>query len=49
MRQTRHVLDVLGLHDDPLLKMALELEKIARPRQFYTGPQRREFVPISGR
>lgn len=30
-------------------KMALELEKIARPRQFYTGQQRREFVPISGR
>ncbi|HWS01915.1 MAG TPA: citrate synthase [Gammaproteobacteria bacterium] len=111
MRQTCHeVLDVLGLHDDPLFKMALDLEKIAledeyfikkklypnvdfysgivlralgiptsmftaifalartagwiaqwnemivspghkiaRPRQLYTGPQRREFVPISGR
>jgi citrate synthase len=23
--------------------------KIARPRQLYTGPQRREFVPITGR
>ncbi len=111
MRQTCHeVLDELGLHDDPLFKMALELEKIAledeyfikkklypnvdfysgivlralgiptsmftaifalartagwiaqwnemivspahkiaRPRQLYSGPQRREFVPISGR
>ncbi len=111
MRQTCHeVLDELGLHDDPLFKMALKLEqialeddyfiekklypnvdfysgivlralgiptsmftaifalartagwiaqwnemiaspghKIARPRQLYTGPQRREFVSISGR
>ncbi len=111
MRQTCHeVLDELGLHDDPLLKIALKLEqialedeyfiekklypnvdfysgivlralgiptsmftaifalartagwiaqwnemivspghKIARPRQLYSGPQRREFVPISGR
>ncbi len=111
MRQTCHeVLNELGLHDDPLFKMALKMEqialeddyfikkklypnvdfysgivlralgiptsmftaifalartagwiaqwnemivspghKIARPRQLYTGPQRREFVPISGR
>jgi citrate synthase len=111
MRQTCHeVLNELGLHDDPLFKIALKLEqialeddyfikkklypnvdfysgivlralgiptsmftaifalartagwiaqwnemivspghKIARPRQLYTGPQRREFVPISGR
>jgi citrate synthase len=111
MRQTCHeVLDELGLHDDPLFKIALKLEqialedsyfiekklypnvdfysgivlralgiptsmftaifalartagwiaqwgemvsapghKIARPRQLYTGPQRRDFVPISKR
>ncbi len=111
MRQTCHeVLDELGLHDDPLFRIALKLEqialeddyfiekklypnvdfysgivlralgiptsmftaifalartagwiaqwnemvsspghKIARPRQLYTGPQRREFVPIAAR
>jgi citrate synthase len=111
MRQTCHeVLDELGLHNDPLLKMALKLEqialeddyfiekklypnvdfysgivlralgiptsmftaifalartagwiaqwsemidspghKIARPRQLYTGPQRRDFVPVGQR
>ncbi|MDD5389233.1 MAG: citrate synthase [Gallionellaceae bacterium] len=111
MRQTCYdVLDELGLHDDPLFKMALKLEqialedeyfiekklypnvdfysgivlralgiptsmftaifalartagwiaqwnemiaspghKIARPRQLYTGPRRREFVPVSAR
>jgi len=111
MRQTCHqVLDELGLHDDPLFKLALELEqialedeyfvskrlypnvdfysgivmramgipnsmftaifalartagwvaqwnemisnpehRIARPRQLYTGPMRRDFVPISER
>ena len=109
MRQTCHeVLDELGLHDDPMFRIALRLEqialedeyfvqkrlypnvdfysgivlralgiptsmftaifalartagwiaqwnemvaapghKIARPRQLYTGPQRREFVPIA--
>ncbi len=109
MRQTCHeVLDELGLHDDPMFKIALKLEqialedeyfiekklypnvdfysgivlralgiptsmftaifalartagwiaqwnemvaapghKIARPRQLYTGPLRREFVPIA--
>ena len=109
MRQTCHeVLDELGLHDDPLFRIALKLEqialedeyfiqkklypnvdfysgivlralgiptsmftaifalartagwiaqwnemvatpghKIARPRQLYTGPERREFVPIA--
>jgi citrate synthase len=109
MRQTCYeVLDELGLHDDPLFKMALKLEqialeddyfiekklypnvdfysgivlralgiptsmftaifalartagwiaqwnemvgtpghKIARPRQLYTGPLRREFVPLA--
>jgi citrate synthase len=109
MRQTCHeVLDELGLHDDPMFKIALKLEqialedeyfiqkklypnvdfysgivlralgiptsmftaifalartagwiaqwnemvaapghKIARPRQLYTGPQRREFVPVA--
>ena len=36
MRQTCHeVLDVLGLHDDPLLKMALELEKIALEDEYF--------------
>ncbi len=111
MRQTCYeVLDELGLHDDPLFKMALKLEqialedeyfvekklypnvdfysgivlralgiptsmftaifalartagwiaqwnemidspghKIARPRQLYTGPQRRDFVPVAQR
>ncbi len=111
MRQTCHeVLDELGLHDDPLFKIALKLEeialeddyfiekklypnvdfysgivlramgipnsmftaifalartagwvaqwgemvsesshKIARPRQLYTGPTRRDFVPIDRR
>jgi citrate synthase len=111
MRQTCHeVLDELGLHDDPMFKIALKLEqialedeyfiekklypnvdfysgivlramgiptsmftaifalartagwiaqwnemvstpghKIARPRQLYTGPVRREFVPIAQR
>ncbi|MDV3238449.1 MAG: citrate (Si)-synthase [Gammaproteobacteria bacterium] len=111
MRQTCHeVLDELGLHDDPLFRIALKLEKIAledeyfiqkrlypnvdfysgivlralgiptsmftaifalartagwiaqwnemiespghkiaRPRQLYTGPQRREFVGIGER
>ncbi|HEY9199106.1 MAG TPA: citrate synthase [Gammaproteobacteria bacterium] len=111
MRQTCHeVLDELGLHDDPLFKIALKLEKIAledeyfiqkrlypnvdfysgivlralgiptsmftaifalartagwiaqwnemiespghkiaRPRQLYTGPQRRDFVGIGER
>jgi citrate synthase len=111
MRQTCHeVLDELGLHDDPLFKLALKLEKIAleddyfiekklypnvdfysgivmhamgipnsmftaifalartagwlaqwkemisgpdhriaRPRQLYTGAQRRDFVPIEQR
>ena len=111
IRQTCHeVLDELGLHDDPMFKIALKLEqiamedeyfikkklypnvdfysgivlralgiptsmftaifalartagwiaqwsemvsnpghKIARPRQLYTGPQRREFVPIEQR
>ncbi len=111
MRQTCYeVLDELGLHDDPLFKIALKLEqialeddyfiekklypnvdfysgivlramgiptsmftaifalartagwiaqwsemvttpghKIARPRQLYTGPMRREFVPIEQR
>jgi citrate synthase len=109
MRQTCHeVLDELGLHDDPMFKIALKLEqialedeyfiekklypnvdfysgivlralgiptsmftaifalartagwiaqwnemvaapghKIARPRQLYTGPLRREFVPVA--
>ncbi len=111
MRQTCHqVLDELGLHDDPMFKLALELEKIAleddyfvtrqlypnvdfysgivmramgipnsmftaifalartvgwvaqwnemmsdpgskigRPRQLYTGPHRRDFVPLQNR
>jgi citrate synthase len=111
MRQTCHqVLDELGLHDDPLFKLALKLEqialedeyfvskrlypnvdfysgivmramgipnsmftaifalartagwaaqwnemisnpehRIARPRQLYTGPVRRDFIPISKR
>lgn len=111
MRQTCHqVLDELGLHDDPLFKLALKLEqialedeyfvskqlypnvdfysgivmramgipnsmftaifalartagwvaqwnemisnpehRIARPHQLYTGPIRRDFVPISNR
>ena len=111
MRQTCYeVLDELGLHDDPLFKMALKMEqialedeyfiakklypnvdfysgivlralgiptsmftaifalartagwiaqwnemittpghKIARPRQLYTGPQRRDFVPVDQR
>ncbi|MBU1664463.1 MAG: citrate (Si)-synthase [Gammaproteobacteria bacterium] len=111
MRQTCYeVLDELGLHNDPLFKMALKMEqialedeyfiekklypnvdfysgivlralgiptsmftaifalartagwiaqwnemivspghKIARPRQLYTGPQRRDFVPVSAR
>jgi citrate synthase len=111
LRETCHeVLDDLGLHDEPLLKIALELERIAlrdeyfiernlypnvdfysgiilraigiprrlftavfavartvgwiaqwsemiedpsqkigRPRQIYTGPARRDFVPISQR
>lgn len=111
MRQTcHHVLDELGLHDDPMFKLALKLEQIAledeyfvskqlypnvdfysgivmramgipnsmftaifalartagwiaqwnemvsdpearigRPRQLYTGPVRRDFVPIEKR
>ncbi|MCX7673737.1 MAG: citrate (Si)-synthase, partial [Thiobacillaceae bacterium] len=111
MRKTCHeVLDELGLHDDPLFRIALKLEeialqddyfiqrklypnvdfysgivlralgipttmftaifalartagwvaqwhemvsaaehKIARPRQLYTGPQRRDYVPIDRR
>lgn len=111
MRETCHqVLDELGLHDDPMLKLALKLEQIAleddyfvskklypnvdfysgivmramgipnsmftaifalartvgwvaqwnemmsdpeakigRPRQLYTGPMRRDFVPIEKR
>ena len=111
MRETCHeVLDELGVHDEPLLKIALELEKIAlqddyfvernlypnvdfysgiilramgiprrlftavfavartvgwiaqwsemiedpsqkigRPRQIYTGPARRDFIPIDQR
>jgi len=36
MRQTCHeVLDELGLHDDPLFKLALKLEKIALEDQYF--------------
>ena len=36
MRQTCHeVLDELGLHDDPLFKLALELEKIALEDEYF--------------
>jgi citrate synthase len=111
MRQTCHqVLDELGLHDDPMFKLALKLEqialedeyfvskrlypnvdfysgivmramgipnsmftaifalartagwiaqwsemisstehRIARPRQLYTGPARRDFIPVGQR
>ncbi len=36
MQQTAHeVLDELGMHDDPLLKVALELERIALSDQYF--------------
>jgi citrate synthase len=38
MRETCHeVLDELGLHDDPVFKLALELERIAIEDEFFVG------------
>ena len=40
MRQTCHqVLDELGLHDDPMFKLALELEKIALEDEYFVSRQ----------
>jgi citrate synthase len=38
MRETCHqVLDELGLHDDPMFKLALELEKIALEDEYFVS------------